>query len=228
MRIQTLFVALCVVLLQSCAPVVRVDVDAIAAPCAKQKNTYVLVPGNENCTETDLQYQEFAYYTDHVLQEIGFTKAATCDDAEVIILLSYGISEPQVYEYAYSVPVVGQTGVECVSSFGGSRCGYASYSRYTPVYGVVGTATEIGTGVIFERGLSLTGIDSHVYRDSEAMVEVWKTKAVSIGESGDLRMIFPVMLAATKNHIAGSTGRVVSYTLRENDQCVKEIRNNCY
>lgn len=225
------FFIIITILLTGCGPVINVDVDSICSPMAKEKCKYILMPGNENCSSADLQFMEFANYTDNALQDLGFTKASSEDNADVAIMLYYGISDPHFYQYTYSVPVWGQTGVESSSSSGIiSTCGnstvYSGSTSYKPSYGVVGSTTHVGTGVQFARHLALIGVDLEKFKETKDLTQIWSTKATSIGESGDLRKIFPILLVASKPHIASSTGEKVSYNLKENDKRVQEIKRD--
>jgi hypothetical protein len=229
MKKYPFYFILSAILLTGCGPIVRVDVDSICSPIAKEKSKYVLIPGNENCSHTDLQFMEFANYTDNALQDLGFTKASSQENAELAIMLFYGISDPHFYQYTYSVPVWGQTGIESSSSSGiintcGNSTIYSGSTSYKPSYGVVGSTTHLGTGVLFTRHLTLIGVDLEKYKESNDIVEIWSTKATSVGPLGDLRKIFPILLAASKHHIASSTGEKVSYELKEDDKRVKEVK----
>ena len=86
----------------------NVSVDSICTSSACQKKTYILLPGNKDGKIGDLQFQEFAAYTEKALNMQGFMRASSIDDADVAILLCYGISDPQFYEYTYSLPIYGR------------------------------------------------------------------------------------------------------------------------
>ena len=58
----------------------------------------------------------------------------------------------------------------------------------------------------------LDAIDLNEYRETEKEVQLWKTTVTSTGTSGDLRQVFPILVAASQEHIhnngleAGSQG----------------------
>ncbi len=221
------------IFLTGCGPVVNVDVDSICSPRAKEKNKFVILPGNEGCDDSDLQFQEFSNYTERALENSGFIKASSVNDADVAILLSYGVSDPHVYQYTYSSPVYGQTGYSSSSTHGtlntfGNTAIYSGSTTYTPTYGIVGSTTNVGTGVLFVRHFVLNGIDIAKFNDSNKVIELWTTKAISAGESGDIRRVFPILLGASKDYIATNTGRKISLTLKENDKRVLEIKGVSY
>ncbi len=69
------------------------NVDSLAQADAVAKKRYVLLPGGKGVEAGDLQFQEFAAYVEKVLSEKGFVKAATFQDADVVIFLAYAIGE---------------------------------------------------------------------------------------------------------------------------------------
>lgn len=233
--IKLKLVALIVItsLLSGCfGPMVNVSVDSISMSTYKKaKNKYFLLPGNKDCSISDLQFNEFAAYTDKVLQNEGFAKVTKLDDADIAILLTYGISDPQVYQYSYSVPILGQTGIASSNTQGsvntfGKTAIYSQSTSYTPSYGIVGSSTKVRTGILYARHLALSGYDLENFkktRELKDVVEVWSTKASSVGESGDLRRIFPVLLAASQEYIAINTGKNIDCELRESDKRVLKL-----
>lgn len=196
--------------ISGCAPKFIVEIDSLSAPAAKEKTSYVLVPGNKDCSKLDLQYIEFESHADKVLQDLGFKKASNSNPAEVAIMLYYGISDPQIHEYTYSVPVYGQTGTTTSTTYnyGGIT------TSHKPSYGVVGSSTHVGTDVIFKSYLTLTATDIEHYDLTNETKTLWKTHITSVGEIGDLRILFPIILAGAKNHIATDTGQIIKIELK--------------
>lgn len=215
-RVQ--IISLCFVC--GCAPMVQVSVDSICSKEARLKTRFVLLPADENISQADLQFQEYAGYVEKALLDIGFECASSYEDANVAIVLSYGISEPQTYTYAYSVPVYGQTGIQTQST--GSSCGraYSSYTTTSPIYGIVGTQERIGMSVNYVRGFSLLATDM------DRSIELWSTKVTSVGASGDLREIFPILVVASKDYMAANSGREICITISENDKRIAELLSN--
>lgn len=103
-------------------PQYHVEVDSLAAPTAREKHTYLLLPGNEGITWDDLQFQEYALYLMRVLNSQGFISADKAEDADVAIVLSYGIGDPQTHQYSYALPVWGKTGVSSSHTYGHRNC----------------------------------------------------------------------------------------------------------
>jgi len=214
-----------------CAPTVpsfKVNVDTIGN-AEESAKSYLLLPGNKDTKVEDLMFKEYSSYIDRALSDLGFVKAENFENADIAIFLGYGIGDPQEQQYTYSLPTWGQTGVSSsyttgtVSSYGN----YGSYSgttTYTPTYGVTGSTTHSGSYTTYFRFMYLHAVDLNEYKKSKQEIQLWKTTVTSSGLSGDLRRVFPVLVAASKNHIGKNTGNMVTVNLSENDISVFKIK----
>ncbi|NKB24991.1 MAG: DUF4136 domain-containing protein [Kiritimatiellae bacterium] len=204
-------------------PVFHVNVDSIGD--ARGNKTYILLPGNKDTKAADLQFREYAAYVNRALQEKGFTPAETFQKANVGIFLGYGIGEPQEHQYVYSLPIWGQTGVLSSYRTGAfSSYGYCGTTIYTPTYGVIGSTTHSSSYTTYSRFISLDAVDLDEYTKTEKEVQLWKTTVTSSGSSDDLRRVFPILIAASKDYIATNTGKKVKVKLLEEDARVMAIK----
>jgi hypothetical protein len=159
----------------------------------------------------------------------GFRKASDVRDAEIAVLVSYGIGEPQTTAYTYSLPIYGVTGGG-TSTFDASIVGLGGSSNisgtiHQPVTrGVVGSTIQTKTVTNFARFVVLDAIDLSAYRDSGEIVPVWKTTVKSTGTSGDLRRVFPALMAAGWDYIARDTGGQRHFDVPESSGRVLELR----
>lgn len=233
MRISVLIIntCFCIFLLSGCATTreFHVNVDSIS-DLGNSKNSYVLLPGNKDTKAEDLQFKEYATYVNRALIKQGFVPAESFEKASLAIFLVYGIGEPKESQYSYALPTWGQTGISSSSTTGtvNSYGGYGSYSgttTYTPTYGVTGSNTYTDSYVTYLRYISLDAVDLEEYKKSKKEVQVWKTSVTSSGSSGDLRFVFPIMIAASKEYIAKNTGKKIKVILHEDDERVIEIKD---
>jgi hypothetical protein len=209
-----------------------VSVDSICTSRAKEKKNYVLLPGNKDTKNSDLQFQEFAGYTEKALHALGFQKASSIDTAEVAILLTYGISDPLCTKYAYCEPIYGHFGKSSSSSsttihLFGKSITYSENSDDTPSFGVLGSTTHIGTKILYTKHMMISGIDLEESKKTgklEDAPQLWSTKAQSLGDAEDLREVFPVLLLASQKHLADNTGKKISYKMREDKKLTKKIQ----
>ncbi|HID69608.1 MAG TPA: DUF4136 domain-containing protein [Desulfobacterales bacterium] len=231
MRKSIVLLLLTVFLLLGCAigPSFLVKVDSISIPEVISEKTFILLPGLKDVNSNDLQFKEYASYVERALTSAGYIKAKDFKDARIAIFLSYGIGAPKEHVYSYSLPVWGQTGVSSSTTYG-TITSYGSYgtfrgtTTYTPTYGITGYTTHIGSYTTFFRFLILDAVDLKKYRRSGKVIHIWRTTVTSRGSSGDLRRVFPVLVAAAKPYIGTNTGKQLDITLTEQDKAVLEIK----
>lgn len=195
----------------------------------KQKHPYLLFPGNEAVTWEDLQFQEYAQYLMRVLNSQGFVSADKAEDADVAIVLSYGIGDPQTHQYSYALPVWGETGVSSSHTYGiatafGNSASYSGTTTYTPTYGITGYTTQLGSVTSDFRYALIPGYDFKAFKDSNKQVQLWRTTITSTGSSGDLRQVFPILISAAVPYLASNTGKQVPVRLYESDEIVRKVK----
>jgi hypothetical protein len=219
------------ILVQGCAvgPQFRVNVDSISAPEAISKIKYILLPGVKDVGVSDLQYREYAAYVERALASQGYMKAPNFGEADIAIFLGYGIGDPETQQFSYSLPTWGKTGTSSSSTYGtvntyGNTSTYSGTTTYTPTYGITGSTTHTGTRATYFRYMWLDAVDLEEYRKSKKEVQLWKTTVTSTGSSGDLRQVFPILVAASKSHIGRNTGKQIKIILSETDKRVIEIK----
>ncbi|MGD9159091.1 MAG: hypothetical protein PVG39_11840 [Desulfobacteraceae bacterium] len=208
----------------------HVAVDSLTTSNATLKKHYFLLPGNVGVTEADLQFQEYAGYLKRVLEEKGYIYTGSEEDADLVIYLSYGIGDPEVYQYAYSEPDWGYTGylyprthVVTETTDSGEKK-YRSYTTYVPMYGITGYNTYIGSRTAYNRFAVIAAYDHEAFKKEKKEVQLWKTTITSSGTSDDLRRIFPVLMAASIPYLATDTGHKVYVRLSETDNAVIKVK----
>lgn len=226
-------VLLCFVTLAGCATTSQstfnVQVDSINLSTVKDRKTYALLPGNKETSPEDLQYKEFSSYVHRALSSIGLTKASDENQANIVIFLAYGIGDPQRQQYAYSIPTWGVTGYSSSTTYGsvtsyGNNAAYSGTTYNTPRYGITGTTSHVGSNTTFLRWIILDAFDVASYLKENKMVPVWKTTVTSTGSSGDLRRVFPVLLAASAQYVGSDTGQKKEMSIYEEDPTVSFVK----
>ena len=222
-------------------PTFSISVDSLASPLAQSKKTYLLIPGNDGVTWDDLQFQEYALYLMRVLNAQGFISASSAEEADLAIILAYGIGDPQTQQYSFSLPTYGQTGIASAHTYGtasttgnlttignqknySGSTNYSGTTTYTPTYGITGYRTVTGTKTTFFRYAIITAYDFEQFKNTEKQVQLWQTTLTSTGSSGDLRRVFPLLIGASVPYLATSTGQQVNVSLHESDAVVKAVK----
>lgn len=212
----------------SLSPGFSVNVDAISSPLAEQKRSYVIIPGDASVPITDLQFQEYAGYLVNALNSQGFTMADTVDAAEIVITLNYGIGDPVTTTTTGVLPVFGQTGTASSTTTGtattvGNRTNINATTANNPSYGITGYVPTTRSETSFTRFVQVIAFDSDVYRQTEEIIQVWRTTIVSTGTSGDLRRVFPVLIAAGSTFLGEDSNQQQSINIRECDEAVIQV-----
>jgi len=230
---RNIIVIIFITLLSGCVatgqPRFQISVDSLASPVALTKKTYLLIPGNEGISRDDLQFQEYESYLKRVLKSKGYVSANSSEEADLAIVLSYGIGDPQTQQYSYSLPTWGKTGVASSNTYGtattyGNTTSVNATTTYTPTYGVTGSTTHIGNRTTYFRYALITGYDYSEFKNSQKEIQIWKTTISSTGSSGDLRRVFPLLIAASAPYMATNTGQKIPVSLYESDKAVKAVK----
>jgi hypothetical protein len=220
--------------LAGCATVPKfvVSVDSINNNEPVAQKSVVVTPGMKEISPEDLQFKEYASYVKRELSSKGYVLSDNMQTADVVVFLGYGISQPQEHRYTFAMPIFGPTGVSSASTMGSvsSNGVISATTTYTPSYGVVGSEPISGSYIDYIRQISLVAYDMKHYRETKQEKQVWKTEIISTGTSGDLRVVFPVMILATSQYIGDNTGKKVVIELakgsKEFNEILSSVKNN--
>jgi len=234
MRILLLFVVSifltgCVIAVGGSQPNYIISVDSLASKQAIHHKNYFLLPGNENVSVNDLQFQEFSTYVEKMLLSKGYAKADSKESADLVIVLSYGIGDPKTHHYSYTLPTWGKTGVSSAYTYGtsttsGNTTTTAASTTLTPQYGVTGYQSKVGTRVTYNKYAFLTAYDYSEYKISNREIQLWKTSISNEGLSSDLRLVFPYLIAASSPYAGINTYQRIDVSINVNDKVVKDFK----
>lgn len=222
---KLLIMAVAILIFAGCSPRIQVSINSIGST-PHEYQSYILLSGMKDTNPNDLQYKEYAGYINNALQDKGF-KQVDFANADIVVFLYYGISDPVNEQYSYSKPIYGQTGVSSSYSSGtlnsyGNMATYSGTTTYTPTYGVVGSQNYSGTKTNYIRHIVLDAVDAKKYKDTQEIQSLWKTTIMSTGSSSDLRTVFPILLGAGKEYIGTNTGKAIMV------QCIPSMMTECY
>jgi hypothetical protein len=221
-KLKEVALLLFTVLLAGCAttPSVRtfrVEVDAINNGGAVRDKSYYFAPADSAVNPSDLTYLEYAKIIERALLHKGYVRKEKPREAALVIAIAYGIGEPRQNIYSFSVPVYGQTGIASSYTIGNA-------TSYTPSYGVTGYSSRIGTYTTYRRYVLVMAYDNRAKQLSGRDVQLWKTDITSTGSSGDLRFVFPYMIAAAIPYFGENTQTRVAVDVDENSPVALELR----
>lgn len=205
-----------------------VNVSGLADARSAPIRTYDLWPSDSKINVNDLQFQEYALYVQRAMSLRGFQRIEDGQEPDVVVLLDYGIGQPRTNLGSITLPTYGQTGVSGATTTGtvntfGNSSSYRSTTTFTPTYGVTGYRSSNYTYTTYTRYVSLDAFYWRDLRDRDEVVPAFQTSIVSEGSSGDLRRVFPVMIAAAAESIGRNTGQAQAIALQETDARVLSI-----
>lgn len=206
------------------------NVDSIASG-EEMKNNFVILPGIENIDPNSLQFQEYANYIKRALEQFGYKFVKDPKKANGVIFLSYGIGNPKTKTYTYSVPVWGQTGYSSSYTTGnvysyGNWANVNIHTTYNPSYGIIGYKNESLEFTEYTRYILLNAIDLKYFEKNKKIKEYWNTAIISVGSSGDLRYVFPYLIAGSMKYIGTNTGKIITGYIYEDDSYIDIIKGN--
>lgn len=207
----------------------RIGVSGFSDAAYSGGRSYWLLPSQEGVSTDDLEFKEYAVYLRRGLAQAGFTEAASYEQADLGLFVSYGIGGTREHQYSYSLPIYGQTGGGTYNFSGTTYSRYGSTTTHgtiyqQPQYGIVGAQRVSGTSVTHLRHLLVDAVDLKIHRNDKKAVSVWRTEVLSRGSSSDLRQVFPVMVAAATPHFGKNTQKQIILEISEGDKRLQRIR----
>jgi hypothetical protein len=197
-----------VCLLGACARKVRVEINAIAEHGEIQQSgrlaeqRCLVLPAKPDLSPDDLQFREFSAQVAASLAQRGCTPAQGLEDADLAVLLGYGIGEPFVVEqHSYVV-----------------YRPWGRWSRRMPDYMPVTTSYIFHTcGLSLEARRVDKALGPKAEEGAKLGKQMWKVEAAHAGQWVDLRVLFPWLLAAAKDYYGMDSGQSVLVRVREED-----------
>ena len=212
----------------NCQSSQQVSYDINVSSIGDSVNTkkYILIPGNKDIPIDDLQFKEYATYLNRALKLYEFVPVSSFNEADIGIIFYYGIDDPKSNQYSYNVPTWGQTGVSSSKTYGtvNSYGNYSSNTYNTPSYGITGSTTRYDTYTTYRRFMKIDAIDMREYLKSNKIVSIWNTSVTSIGSSGDLRLILPIMVVGSMPYLGKNSGKLIELSISEGDQRIDVIK----
>lgn len=146
--------------------------------------TFTILPADESIAPDNPKFMWYAQQTAPWVMLRGANYVTSVDEAELVLLLDYGIGEttPRVY----NKPIWGRTGV--ISSTSTVR-GNKISTTYTPSYGVTGYQQNMVNQ--YRKHIEMYLYDANT---SNGMTLLWQAAIEMVGASSNLQSMFPAML----------------------------------
>ena len=229
--LATIFIAS--LLLGGCTRHLTVNVNAITDPSTAQYGKrYFMTNANDSETTSELYFQEFRTYFDHLLAKQGYLKVEDRKDADLEINFHYGVSDGRTGIQHYSWPIYETFGGERITiteriTDGSGSTRTINRTVYLPSYvRQVGSAHEAHSYTLYNRYLNLAAFPiNSTNRGDKAGIPVWNVNIHSVGESNDLRAIMPFLAAASAPYLGKNSGKQQSVNLNNESPLVIELKS---
>jgi hypothetical protein len=217
-------------------PRYSVTIDGLTNPDTDQGKTFVIAPLNKGVDKTDLQFREYAKYISRAMEAQGFIEKSDPMNCDMTVLLAYGVSDPKESQVSFNQPVFGQTGISSKQTIGNlygssstwgnttsGRGNYSSTTTYTPSYGITGYIPQTINITRYHRYIHLYAQDWHQDVEEEKRLK-WELHVYSTGNSGDLRVAFPAMVAVAQDYLGKNTHGSLELRIFTDDPRINVIK----
>ncbi|WP_455376807.1 hypothetical protein [Kaarinaea lacus] len=241
MKLQLTFKSLTIILtlivstflLSACTRHIVVNVNAITDMSSQPSGQrYFMTNANDSNATSELYFQEFRTYFDHLLTKNGYVKVDERKDADIVIRFHYGVSDGKTAIQHYSWPIYETFGgervtiTERITDSGGNTQTINRTVYIPPVVRQVGSAHEAQSYTYFNRYINLAAFPAGATDDGKTMqTPLWNVNVYSVGESDDLRAIMPFLAAASDPFLGKNSGQQQSITLGNDNPLVIELRS---
>ena len=205
--------ALLVCLLGACARTVRVEVNSFVDRAAAQQAGHLegrrclVLPAKADVNPDDLQFREFSAQVSASLAQKGCAPAQGLEDADLAVMLAYGIGEPVIVE---------QRNYVVYHRWGRRGRGMPDHVPVTTTY-IFNTCSLNLEARLVEKTAAPSGGAKKDSAPSAQQAEagaklgrqVWKLDAAHVGLQSDLRALFPWLLAAAGEYYGVDSGQTI-------------------
>ena len=223
--LSVLFIQACVVKVGDHTPRVNTSVSSLASEDSSTFKSYVLIPSSNSVSINDLQFKEYSSYVKRLLKKNGYKDSQDKENPDLVIFVGYGIGEPEQSQYTYSMPIFGTTptGVYTLNATSTNNGGTTQLDgtlTQQRALAVTGYSTHTNIRTNYTRHLELYAVNLSEYQLTGEVLPVWQSTVVSRGSNGDLRYVFPYLVAALDGLVGIDSGSSVDVTVRQ-DSLVK-------
>lgn len=213
----------------ACAPLTIVNVNAITDAKSAVSGQRYFLTNTANTANTDLYFQEFRVYFDHILQKQGYVKVNSRNDADIEIHFRYGVSDGRTALQTYSWPIYETFGGDSYTvtekiTDSSNKTSTIKRTVYMPPYvRQIGSSVETSAYTVFNRFASLVAYSTKNTEHPEK--PIWSVDINSVGDSSDLRAIMPYLATASSPYLGKNSIRQQSVTIKDDNPVLLEMRN---
>ncbi|MFW5882985.1 MAG: hypothetical protein ACOCVG_01315 [Verrucomicrobiota bacterium] len=217
-------------LLAGCATTYEFEADAIAdeADPLAGYESYLLVPADPE-KEGTLRFREAAEYVEAALSGRGLYPAPDREQADLLVELDYGISEPRTETESRSVSRRGASSIEIVPVYARSKSSgrLVLVGRQTiGMPGAIYRDKELVSRTVYTKYMKLNAFDYDPSAATPKGKEVWSVHVKNENGSDQLRKYLPLLAAASIDLIGTDTGaEQTRVRLKEDAEVIDFVRS---
>lgn len=198
------------------------------APIGDYK-TFAIAAGPEIQDADSLQFLEASKFAKTALISEGYRESESPEDADLIIELGFGISDPQTTIKERTEPVYAYTGggyrkrLVQVYDRNGNAHTKVVYSYYPSRHRMIGWNNRLTANTVYEKSITMRAYSADPESPDGQSKEIWMVEVRNQNGSEDLRYYIPRMLAASLDYIDYDSEDLKKVRLSESDPRIQMI-----
>jgi len=229
---QKIYILALVALLSSgCSTNMLININAIAdKTLSKGVNKYIFRSDMSEVGEDDLYFKEYSSFFGLVLQKNGYIKAASLEEADMVIKFKYAVSDGRTDIRSYRFPVYEHIGgysypLMITTTDSSGNVTTTSKTFHIPSRTVyVGSETRYRSYTLYNRTASLQAVLATKGVQTDKLV--WQTQIYTVSESNDLRQAMPFFAHAAKDFLGKNSGEQRIVELKPKDPAVLALKKS--
>jgi hypothetical protein len=206
--------------------VVITDVSGPGAMVARGR--FIILPGLALVDASDARFREVRGYVTRALRSQGLRPAATIDEADVAVLLRFGVGPRQVATIARPLPPIAwgrlvsppslldKAGLPDTLPFPVPAADVAPIPDFD--------AVRSRSDTTYRRWLELEAVDAASVRRDGTGRALWRKTVTSVGRSHDLGVVMPYLVVSLEPYLGRDMRRAVRVVVDQHDRRVKALR----
>lgn len=206
------FSLFCLLTLSGClsTSALVLDIHSTSREVPTKNRRFIIFPNLTTVSTDDYLFPAYATQVEQALLMNGYEKAQGPDQADIAILLDYGISKPHLHREIVSIPIWAPTGITQSDTEGtitttNDGATFSSTTTHKPFYTITGVSEHTRTRKYYTKHITLMAVDLIENNLLTVNKPVWRTHISSSSVHGDLRQVFPLLLDAAMRNIAKNT-----------------------
>ncbi|MEI9889927.1 MAG: hypothetical protein WDN45_04160 [Caulobacteraceae bacterium] len=205
----------------ACGTQVSVAIEAEARPTAKTQIHFTMAASDPNVRQANPDYVALSKAVARALADQGFEPARSADEGDLVVLIDWRVSEPRVVARHAG----GDAGEPAVRGAAAGMAGHPVGGTNNAASFGFGTEAQDRAELVYTRTVTLKGVDRAAYRADPGAKPLWSMKLTSEGDTDDVPVFAPFVVAAAMPYMASNAGHVRAHVASVEDP-VKYVKGD--